>query len=88
MRRIPKLRNPGPWSFGIFAVSAALVAFLHWRGVPDAVKLAGQLVTLAVAAFGAKSALAAREGQVPPARPPLETWSGFDDDQRPKGGGQ
>lgn len=80
---LPKLRNPGPWSFGIFLVACLLVCFLHWRGVPEAVKLAGQLVTLAVAAFGAKSALAKREPAEPPAgssspsRPPLETWPDF-----------
>lgn len=76
---MPKLRNPGPWSFAIFALAAALVAFLNYRGVPDSVKLAGQLITLAVAAFGARSALARPDAPTPPgtsasSRPPMPTW--------------
>ena len=53
----PSLRNPGPWAFAIFAVACLLVGFLFWRGAPEAVKLAGSLVGILVATFGAKSAL-------------------------------
>lgn len=56
----PSLRNPGPWTFAIFACACLLVGFLFWRGAPDAAKLAGSLVGILVATFGAKSALATK----------------------------
>lgn len=75
------LRNPGPWTFGIFAVSVVLVVALYALGAPDASKLAAQLIGLVVAAFGAKSALGQTEkvklpdGEVVPAhRPQSDTW--------------
>lgn len=54
---MPKLRNPGLYSFLIFLAACVLVGFLYWLKAPEAGKLAGQLVALAVVAFGAKSAL-------------------------------
>lgn len=80
---MPKLRNPGPWSFAIFACGCLLVAFLYWRGAPDAVKLAGALIAVLVSTFGAKSALGAAGPRIPTgdtgdhARPPMHTWPEF-----------
>lgn len=83
---MPMLRNPGPWSFAIFACACLLVGFLFWRGAPDAVKLAGSLVSVLVAAFGARSALGTKpspddEDTKPdvtkPARKPMGTWPEF-----------
>lgn len=81
----PSLRNPGPWTFAIFASACLLVGFLFWRGAPDAAKLAGSLVGILVATFGAKSALASKPAADRDAskaiaevsklaRPPMPTW--------------
>lgn len=81
---MPTIRNPGPWSFAIFACAALLVAFLYWRGAPDAVQLAGSLIAVVVSTFGAKSALASRSSSSSStgntgehARPPMHTWPEF-----------
>lgn len=79
---MPKLRNPGPWTFAIFACASLLVAFLYWRGAPDAVKLAGSLIAVVVSTFGAKSALGARAPRGGAdtgshSRPPMHTWPEF-----------
>lgn len=53
----PSLRNPGPWTFAIFAAACVLVGTLYVLKAPEAAKLAAELVGLVVATFGAKSAL-------------------------------
>lgn len=58
---MPRLRNPGLYSVLIFLIAAILVGFLTYMKVPEAGKLSGTLVALAVAAFGAKSALEAKD---------------------------
>lgn len=61
----PSLRNPGPWTFAIFAAAVVLVGILYYFKAPDAAKLGGELVALFIASFGAKSALATK---LPPDR--------------------
>jgi hypothetical protein len=57
LKRKTRLRNPGLYSFLIFLAASGLVVALYVLGSPDAVKLATELVGIAVAAFGAKSAI-------------------------------
>lgn len=54
---MPRLRNPGLYSAVIFVSACALVALMYVLKAPEASKLGAQLVALAVAAFGARSAL-------------------------------
>jgi hypothetical protein len=82
---LPRLRNPGPWSFAIFACASLLVGFLFWRGAPDAAKLAGSLVAVVVATFGARSAVErrpSRDSSPPsPVRQVLESFPDLDVDE-------
>lgn len=82
---MPQLRNPGPWSFGVFVAAASLVAFLYWRGAPEAGKLAGTLIGLLVATFGARSALGAppKEEDETPTRAPMVSWPEQEPETRP-----
>lgn len=80
----PKLRNPGPWTFAIFLAACALVALLHHWHVPEAAKMAGELVAAAVLAFGTKSALGtARAQDESPVRSAIreamKTWPDHED---------
>jgi hypothetical protein len=75
-----QLRNPGRYSFLIFLAACALVAFLHWRGAEESTKLAGQLVALVVASFGARSALATTPRNT---RKKQDTWPGLPDERDP-----
>ncbi len=91
---MPKLRNPGGWSVAIFAVACLLVGTMYYFKAPEAGKLGAELVALALAAFGAKSALKV-ETEVDPEEAPddappsrkhpgkrlrQDTWPGFDDE--------
>ena len=57
---MPTLRNPGLYSVILVALACALVGFLYWQKAPEAGRLAVELVSLIVVAFGAKSALATK----------------------------
>lgn len=51
-----KLRNPGPWSFGVFAAACALVSVMFAVKAPEAGKVAGSLIAL-LGVWLAKSAI-------------------------------
>lgn len=70
---MPKLRNPGLYSVVIFAILAAFVVFLYVVHADDAGKMAGQLFALAVAAFGARSALESRGALIKKTTASVET---------------
>ncbi len=61
---MPKLRNPGLYSFLILALACLMVVALYFAGSPDAMKLGGALVGLVITAFTAKSAIEQRGRKV------------------------
>lgn len=86
-----QIRNPGPYSFGLFLASAALVVYFTRTGIPipEALKYAGEILALAAATFAGKSAVVVnvqrRKTDPPPKgdgdatkNPNLRTWPDVD----------